>query len=311
MKVLLVGLGGIGKRHLESLIKLNDIEIYVFDKNPETYSHIKETKNINIIEALQDINGINFNTAIVAILNYKKAIFIEELVKNNNTDNIIIEKPICQSIYELNRLKSIGKERNLYINFPSRYYYLIKLLKNQLTHSGINISVQGNQWGLGCNLSHFLDIFLYLNNSDNNNCKITWNEFNLIDSKREGFLEIDGDLEISLNSNKLRMSHNKNFKENYLISFNFIDSNHQEIEIVVLDDKIISGNEFIPPQLNDQYSIFQSGLTQDYIIGIKNNNLLLPSIEEVYHQTLLMMNSIINADTDRDKRFLNNNINIS
>ena len=168
MKVLLVGLGGIGRRHLESLMKLDDIEIYVFDKNPETYLHIKEIKNINVIETLQDINGINFNTAIIAILNYQKAIFIEELIKNNNIDNIIIEKPICQSVNELNRLKSIGKERNLYINFPSRYYYLIKFLKNQLAGAGINISVRGNQWGLGCNLSHFLDIFLYLNKNDHN-----------------------------------------------------------------------------------------------------------------------------------------------
>ena len=110
-KVIILGCGNIGIRHLQGISKLKKpIEVYVCDTNIESLTNVKKkinkTKfisnlvNINYIHSL-DVLKKNIDLAIISTSSYKRYNIIKNLVKKINIKFLIIEKFAFQSIYEL------------------------------------------------------------------------------------------------------------------------------------------------------------------------------------------------------------------
>jgi predicted dehydrogenase len=128
LKVLVVGYGSIGKRHIENLSKLKNIEILVCTKRK--YDRFLKQNKCEIYATLSDCVKENPHFAIIANetqFHVKTALF---LAKCNI--HLLIEKPISHSLTKLNELLTIVEKKKLIVlvgcNF--RFHPSLVLMKN-------------------------------------------------------------------------------------------------------------------------------------------------------------------------------------
>lgn len=287
-KVLIYGFGNIGKRHFESILKKNlDTFIYIFDKDKETFRYFPNTKKIKCISDFKKINDLDVDLAILSIINRDKGKIVKHLFKNNNVKNLIIEKPLCQSLEELDLINSLGELNNIFINFPYRYYPFWTEVKKIVKNFNLRMEVYGNSWGLGCNLWHFLDLHSFLFNEQLK--EVEWKELSWTDSKRDGFKEILGKASLQFETKSLIFSQQNSHKSNLIIRL--INQDNEKVLAEIEDFKITENTLF---QFNNEnIEVYQSELTSKYIYDLECGNCRLPQVNHIYYNTAKMMNSII------------------
>ena len=127
---MVVGYGSIGKRHIENLSRLKDIEIIVCTKR-KSDKFLKQNK-CTIYKELTDCVKENLYFAIITNetrFHVKTALF---LAKHNI--HLFIEKPISYSLTKLNELLTIVKKKKLIVlvgcNF--RFHPSLQLMRNMI-----------------------------------------------------------------------------------------------------------------------------------------------------------------------------------
>ncbi len=132
MKILIVGLGSIGKRHINTMLKqgVKKENIIGFDVRKD---RIKETnKKFNIKTFLTNFSNIKekeFNAAIICSptsLHIKQATILAK-----KKINLFIEKPLCHNLDGIKKLQYFVKKNKLQvlINYPFRFSEHGKKLK--------------------------------------------------------------------------------------------------------------------------------------------------------------------------------------
>ena len=107
-KVLIIGSGQIGSRHLQSLSKLNRrVNISVIDKNPNSIKSAKAIFNemsinknlvsVNYYDSMNYLNG-EYDIAIIATGADVRKKVIKETLKRAKIKYFILEKIVCQSL---------------------------------------------------------------------------------------------------------------------------------------------------------------------------------------------------------------------
>jgi len=226
MKALILGVGNIGFRHAQGLSRLSEknLEIYLFDVSDKYLSIFKEeinilkkkTKLFLVKNNFSEIKSIEFDIVIIATTADKRVKSLNSILNEIKTKLILIEKPICNSIKDLNFLKDISS-KNIFINFPRRYCDWHNKIKDKIirdySNEILDISITGKNLGIACNISHYIDLVnmwtsCYPLKVDGSNLD-EWKN-----SKRKGFYEVDGSLEIYFNNNhKLKLISDKKFND--------------------------------------------------------------------------------------------------
>ena len=124
MKILVIGLGSIGKRHIKNLIKcgINPNNIAGIDPRLDRISEVnKKFKIGKVINNLKKIKKKEFDAAIICSptsLHVKQAL---DLAKNHI--NIFIEKPLNHNLSGVSELKKLVKKNKLkvLITYPFRF----------------------------------------------------------------------------------------------------------------------------------------------------------------------------------------------
>ena len=239
VKILLVGAGNIGSRHLQALALLNrDAEITVVDQNEESLKVAKERFEsvyqsdykiqVSYIRDLQDAYT-DADIAIVATSSGPRKAIVDALLENTTIKYYILEKVVFQSVEDLYDMKKKFDERGVkvWVNCPRRnmdfYKKLRKLLREE---SYVNYLIEGGDWGMGCNSIHLLDIYAYLSGASEFSADIERLDAGHINSKRSGYYEFSGQLDIDTNKGQVTMRSMKN-RNAYLIAT--ITSNHYQI----------------------------------------------------------------------------------
>ena len=177
-KILLVGCGNIGSRHLQALVKIPyETEIDIIEPNIDAQNLAKNRLNESQFE--ESLFRIKWNTSIDHSRNYDLVILATpsknrfELIKtliNDGNRRFLVEKMVCQSKQEYEFILSLINSTNskAWINASRRYYDSYQKIKNQLEHdSQISIHVNTGNMGLGSNAIHFLDLFSWFTENDN------------------------------------------------------------------------------------------------------------------------------------------------
>ena len=228
-----------------------------------------------------------------------RAKITEELITSRKVKNIIFEKVLFQSLEEYNTISELLNKYqiNAWVNCAKRmfkYYNNIKeILKGQ---KNITLTVEGNEWGMGSNSVHFIDLICFLGGESK---IIETNNFlnpELLKSKRDGYYEITGSLRFYFeNGNELIIHSRVGSYPFYLININ-TQSNHIIIDETKNFAKITSENNgWIWEDLNIEPE-YQSNLTniaaKDILI---NNTCTLPSFElsKEHHLHFLKTVSIV------------------
>ena len=172
-RILLVGCGDMGSRHLQGLVKLP------FEKNIEIIEPNQNTKEI----AKSRLNEIEYSkknlslkwyssikeshqsdVTIISTQSDSRVNVIEELLELGNS-RFLVEKMVCQSINDYDHILSIINSNNAkaWVNIPRRYFDSYKKIEKQIEkNKRIDISVSAGNYGLGSNAIHFIDLLMWL-----------------------------------------------------------------------------------------------------------------------------------------------------
>jgi len=140
-KILIVGYGSIGKRHVENLLNESDYEILICTKQKNLKFRNKRIKIYNSLKrCLDEKPSIGFITNETS-LHVQTAI---ELAKNNL--DLFLEKPLSNSKKNIHKLKKIVKENKLIVQmgYQFRFHKCIQKIHQLILQKKIGkiISVQ-------------------------------------------------------------------------------------------------------------------------------------------------------------------------
>lgn len=228
MKVLIVGCGNIGFRHLEGILRVSGIiKIYIYDLDFSSFeskrNQISEEslKKIVLCDNLNNIeNELDF--IICATGSNERFEIISNLLSTFSCKNYLVEKIPFNSIDELQRANELffANKINVWVNCPRRTLSIYKNLKNQLNQDPFTFHISGSNWGLACNALHFLDLMSFFTNSSIRKLSFV-DATTPFQAKRKGYFEIDGTILIEFeNGTKGEISCNKDTNLDLTLTIN-------------------------------------------------------------------------------------------
>ena len=238
MKSLIIGFGNIGLRHAQGLSKIDEknIDIYVLENSKRYVSRfekdigdLKKKINLIFIKDLDKVKNTNFDLTIISTYADIRVKSLLKTINKINSNLILLEKPICNSIEDLNLLKNIAS-RKIFVNFPRRYCDWHLKIKNKIqkdySHQTLNVLLNQNNLGIACNISHYVDLMNMWTNcipvSVNNSYLSNWKN-----SKRNGFYELDGKIQVFFQKDhKLELISNDKYNG---FKINILDKLNKEI----------------------------------------------------------------------------------
>ena len=113
MKVLIIGLGNIGKSHLKSFfLSKYKYEIYLYDKNKidlKFFTYKKNNINIKILEKFP--KSYNFDLVIVSTNSLERFLIIKKILNGNKVKFFIIEKFLFTKINQYKYIQKFLKKK--------------------------------------------------------------------------------------------------------------------------------------------------------------------------------------------------------
>ena len=199
-QLAIIGAGNIGSRHLQGLARLKfPATIWVVDHSAEALKLAEERfkeiesadKTTHFISSIQDIKETNIDLAIIATDSGHRLAALTELTGHCQVKYLILEKVLFPALEDYPLAEKIIREHNIkaWVNCPRRLNKYYQELKNKLG-SHLKISVTGNDWGLGSNALHFIDLFAFL--TDAKQINLSEAIFAAIPAKRAGYQEFFG-----------------------------------------------------------------------------------------------------------------------
>jgi predicted dehydrogenase len=139
MNVLVVGYGSIGRRHVDNLLKLNQIDqIVVCSNHHDSFQNHPKKEKLKLVRSLEELSpmmshGKQFRFAIVANETYKHIETAHVLA--NSGVHLFIEKPLSHSLKDALSLTKIvaNKDIKIFIAYNLRFLGAIQYIKNQIS----------------------------------------------------------------------------------------------------------------------------------------------------------------------------------
>lgn len=198
----IIGAGELGSRHLQGLIKYDERQtIYVVDPSEDS---LKKSKDRALeIEHGHDIIFVNevqalplkLDLVIVATQANIRENIINKLLEKHEVRFLILEKVLFQEIDAYERVSILVKRKEVktWVNHPRRMYPLYQHIKSSLnSNAPLVFSLTGNNWFIGCNGLHFVDLLAYLSDSSVAQIDFEWLDEEVISSKRKGYVDFTG-----------------------------------------------------------------------------------------------------------------------
>ena len=137
-KFILIGVGSIGKRHLDVLKKLNKPTICI-DKNNKLSKKFTGNNYPNVVGFFKNISTAkikNFkekkSTTIIISTLGPTHLSLLEILSSYGYKNFIIEKPVATSISDIYKFQSLVRKKKLKIRLNLTFRYLN--LKTEILH---------------------------------------------------------------------------------------------------------------------------------------------------------------------------------
>ena len=308
-RIILVGCGNIGSRHLQAIAKLSyEIKVDIVEPNNDAVSLAKTRLNeisydktthkffwYKSINELTDVGDI----VIVATNSVNRVDLISDLINKGNT-RFLIEKLVCQSVTQYNIIIKKVKESNskVWVNTNRRYFKSYNTIKELLQREKIlSLSVKTNSKnGLSTNAIHYIDLFSWLIED----YEITLNgkllSDQLLQNKRgPNFKEFSGIITgIAKNNSSLSIEFMPHLEDKVFVE---ISTNELKLIIDETDEKITVYQD--KRNYNLEYNHESVSNTSIQIIDdiLKNDKSLLPTLNDLFNghtELFRIFNSHIN-----------------
>lgn len=177
--ILIVGFGGMGCRHAQSLInnpETNTWKIFVVDTNEVNFQIGlqkigTDQTHLNYVTNIADLPE-DINLAIISTSAAPRFVIMNQLL-DKGIKYFLLEKIVFQSQAQFDHIIQRMKQLDAvaYCNFVNRYFDNYNQIRKQIqSNPGIPVemTVTGGEFGLGCNAIHYIDLFEYLTSSSGN-----------------------------------------------------------------------------------------------------------------------------------------------
>ena len=202
-KILLIGAGHLGRRYIEGILRTNhSLTLHVVDKSTSAINEAKKIivpyeKEINFSQDLP--NKTSFDLIIIATTATNRSDLIEKLNLKYDPNHWIIEKVLEQSVSNLEKINQILRNKNAYVNTPRRINGLYNCTKYPTKN--LKFTVEMHDFGIACNAIHFIDVVEYLSGQKILNIDTSGLDDFWIQSKRIGYLDVYGTLNVEFEKN--------------------------------------------------------------------------------------------------------------
>jgi len=306
-KIALIGAGQLGSRHLQGLAK-SSIEIEIEVVEPYESSQKIAKSRLEEVGKNSDVNSVKFyktidklseflDVVIVATTSDVRAKVMNELLIKKDVKHLILEKVLFQKEKEYFEIKELLKKSSTicWVNHTRRLFPFYQKLKKELKKAEeIILSVQGGNWGLGCNGLHFIDLLSFLTNTTKIIIDNKYLHPFIYESKRKNFIEFNGWLRGNLEKHLFSLY---SYKENIPLTITitsdklcaFIDEFNNYARIAK------KSNNWQWEDINGKIVFFQSELTNKIIENIViNGRCDLPSYDEAMQLHIPFIRSLLN-----------------
>lgn len=297
-RVLLIGAGNIGSRHLQGLAKVKQsLSITVVDPFQESLK-VAEERFLQIpthikhkAEFLQKNDGGDFDVAIIATSSNIRRKVTEDLLKKSKVKNIIFEKLLFQKKGDYEFIDKLLKKQNIraWVNCSMRVTPFYRNLKQKFEGKRIVYLLTGTRFGIATQAIHFIDHMTYLLDSYDFEVDTSLLDSQILDSKRKGFKELTGTLKINFKDGSVGVF--ADFKEGDApIAAEIYSDNIKAVANETTRETFISSSpKWVMKPAKDQL-LFQSDMTNKVVEDILNKATCgLPTYQEskVVHIKLL------------------------
>jgi predicted dehydrogenase len=294
-RIVLVGCGNIGSRHLQALVKLPfSVNIDVIEPSEKSrqnaLSRLREINynsqkynifwhtNLDKIEKKSDL-------VIIATTSNGRVKIIKKLLKMKNS-KFIVEKIVCQSLSEYDSLLKHMKKFHAmgWINTNMRYFKSYKKIRKYFSNSKIihmSLTSSGN-YGLGTNAIHYLDCFCWFINDYNITLSGNGLFNKLFPNKRsKDMIEFAGSISAtSKNGSSITVTLIPNADLPLLV--NIYGDNNKHLIINEVEEKVFNILN-TKPKFDYNYEHTSTLTTKIVTDIINNNNCDLTTIENSYY----------------------------
>ena len=318
-RILVVGAGNIGARHIQSLCQLNDIKIDVLEPVKESLHNLKSiigSKNytkISFYEKISEIKTLPGIAIVATPAKPRKKIILKLL--DIGIEKFLLEKLVCQSTKQYDSiLKAFSEYDNAegWVNFPRRYLPIYNFLKENFDKDSepIKMLVDTGDLGIACGAIHQIDIFQYITNAKRLSIDESCVKLETIPSKREGYIDFSGNISI-LSNNEDRLLLNFTDDEFWPLlevyrnskSYYVIDNDHEFSHCALKDDGWVwkkTSTPTLPPLV--------SQITKEIVFDIMyKNKSKMPTLLESYNSHQLILDLLLkhyNENVDNNANIL-------
>ena len=204
-KIMVVGCGGIGSRHLQALKKITiPIQIWAIDPNENSLNNTKKlldeiptNQNVEFIKFeknLQDDNK-NIDLCIIATSSDVRLNVLKDLLSKISIKNIIFEKILFQSEEQFKEAKNIiyKNKINCWVNcFRREEEYWNKVKKYFSGNTNMKLYYGKPGCNMGTNSIHIIDLAAWIFNDKIKHIDNSELEKIIFKARREGFIEFSG-----------------------------------------------------------------------------------------------------------------------
>ena len=197
-----------GSRHLQALKSVkNQLNILVIDPNPQSLKIARERYDASaggggehILTLQQEMTAVEgtVDLAIIATNSNIRKEALEKLLKNNKVKYIILEKLLFDKYEDYDHAGQLLDQSGaaVWVNCSMRQMPFYRNMKAATSGKAIIYRVTGSQYGLVTNAIHYIDHLAYLTDCTDYEVDISGLDPKPIASKRPGFLELNGNLQV-------------------------------------------------------------------------------------------------------------------
>ena len=204
-KILLIGAGQIGCRHLEALKKVSiPLDIAIVD--PLKSSLIRASERYDAVVS-DFAHRVSFNTsipdshkntriAVIATTSAHRKIAIDEIFNTGSTEYMFLEKLLFQKESDYSDVSSLINIKRIptWVNCRMRIIPCYRDMKAKTNFIKIQYEVSAGDLGIATSAVHFLDHVAYLTGCTDFTIDTTELDEKPVESKRSGFVEFNGTL---------------------------------------------------------------------------------------------------------------------
>jgi hypothetical protein len=231
--ILIIGIGQIGRRHMESIVDSSySGTLHVMDPSINSINAAKKSFLGVGGQENKQINNIKWHSTMMTLPNKLDLVIVStaadvrysvlcEFYSKRTSQYLILEKVLFQNLEHFEDAKVLLNKfaKKVWVNCPRRTFDIYKRIKLFfLGDKIINMKVSGGNWGLGCNSIHYLDVFSYLVDSVKLSPINDGLDAGHHPSKRDRFLEFTGSLSGILGETLFTLESKKNNQDDIILS---------------------------------------------------------------------------------------------